>query len=117
MMRAVLLAWATAATNLPRRAVSRFHPIPPSTDNPCPLDEKLSNTGIATFAYARQFLLASRRIFPWRQAQTGRKLAAVFELVRASHMRDNRLRNENRRLRMECDILKKAAAYFAKGTL
>ena len=27
------------------------------------------------------------------------------------------LRNKNRRLRMECDILKKAAAYFAKGTL
>ena len=27
------------------------------------------------------------------------------------------LLNENRRLRMECDILKKAAAYFAKGTL
>ena len=61
-------------------------------------------------------LLSPKTLEHWAQAaREGRMVPAQ----RADEKEPEfvRLRNENRRLCMECDILKKAAAYFAKGML
>jgi len=50
-----------------------------------------------------------------RAARAGKTFPAQH--VDEKDLELERLRHEVRTLRMECEILKKAAAYFAKGTL
>ena len=50
-----------------------------------------------------------------RAARAGKTIPAQH--VEEKDLELERLRHEVRTLRMECEILKKAAAYFAKGTL
>ncbi len=52
-----------------------------------------------------------------RQSDTDGGAAQKATSVRPEQMELARLRAENARLRMECDIAKKAAAYFAQDTL
>ncbi len=52
-----------------------------------------------------------------KQSDTGGGAAERASSVTPDQMELARLRAENARLRMECDIAKKAAAYFAQDTL
>jgi len=52
-----------------------------------------------------------------RLSAKGELTGAGTKPVSAEQMELARLRAENARLRMECDILKKATAYFAKESL
>ena len=54
----------------------------------------------------------------WLRADSSGKLSGAGErIVTPEQMEIARLRAENARLKMESDILKKAAAYFAKDHL
>lgn len=74
--------------------------------------------GIGTAEVARRLSLSPKTLANWihayrNDAKKFRSSSAVSEEV--SEM--SRLRRENALLKMECDILKKAAALFAKGSL
>ena len=65
---------------------------------------------------ANRLLLSPKTLEHWVQAAREGKMVPA-QRADEKELELVRLRNENRQLRMECDILKKAAAYFAKGTL
>jgi transposase len=52
-----------------------------------------------------------------KAAKAGKLNPAGGKTVSVEQMELSRLRAENARLRMECEILKKATAYFAKDAL
>lgn len=67
------------------------------------LSEVARNLGIGMSTLAR-----------WRDQQKGKVTSAVAESTEDLSQKCKRLEAENRRLRLEQEILKKATAYFAK---
>lgn len=65
---------------------------------------------------ARELGIAEQTLSNWRKAAKTGKLAAS-KAVTAEQMEVSRLKAENARLKMELEIVKKAAAYFAKESL
>jgi transposase len=67
---------------------------------------------------ARELGLVEQTLRNWVKAVAGGKLnAAGAKPVTPEQMELSRLRAENARLKMHVEILKKAAAYFAKDAL
>jgi len=65
---------------------------------------------------ARDLGIAEQTLSNWRKAAKTGKLA-TSKPVTADQMEVSRLKAENARLKMELEIVKKAAAYFAKESL
>lgn len=78
---------------------------------------KLVRGGQTPAAVAKQLGISEQTLSNWRKAAAAGKLAASGQRVTPEDMEFSRLRAENRRLQMENEILKKAAAYFAKESL
>ena len=76
-------------------------------------------SGEAVRRVAREIGIPEQSIRNWVKAQANGKLGTVEngKPVTPEQMEISRLRAENARLRMETEILKKAAAYFAKESL
>ena len=76
-------------------------------------------SGEAVRQVAREIGIPEQSIRNWVKAQANGKLGTVEngKPVTPEQMEISRLRAENARLRMETEILKKAAAYFAKESL
>jgi transposase len=75
-----------------------------------------SGQGIA--AVARELGLVEQTLRNWVQAAKAGKLnPAGTKTITPEQMELSRMRAENARLRMELEIVKKAAAYFAKDVL
>ena len=73
--------------------------------------------GLGIAETARRLSISSKTIANWvKQAQLGQDFTKHSALSDAD-AENSRLRKENTRLRMECEILKKAAAYFARESL
>ena len=67
---------------------------------------------------AKELGLVEQTLRNWvRAASSGRLNPVGAKVVTPEQMELSRLRAENARLRMECEILKKATAYFAKDAL
>jgi transposase len=65
---------------------------------------------------ARELGITEQTLTNWRKAAKAGKLAAG-KAVTPEQMEVSRLKAENARLKMELEIVKKAAAYFAKESL
>jgi transposase len=61
--------------------------------------------------------ISSKTLNDWIKADDAGKLNGAGKQVSAEQMEIARLRAENAKLRMERDILGKATAYFAKGSV
>lgn len=82
------------------------------------LSVKRVKTGQSIGAVARELSLVEQTLRNWVKAADAGKLNGVgAKVVTAEQMELSRLRAENIRLQRQCDILKKAAAYFAKDAL
>ena len=69
-------------------------------------------------AVAKDLGLIEQTLRNWVKAATAGKLnGAGTKVVTPEQMELSRLRAENIRLKRECEILKKATAYFARETL
>jgi transposase len=76
----------------------------------------MSGQGIG--AVAKDLGLVEQTLRNWvKAAKAGKLNPAGGKTVTVEQMELSRLRAENARLRMECEILKKATAYFAKDAL
>ena len=76
----------------------------------------ISGQGVG--AVAKDLGLVEQTLRNWvKAAKTGKLNPAGGKTVTPEQMELSRLRAENARLRMECEILKKATAYFAKDAL
>ena len=76
----------------------------------------ISGQGVG--AVAKDLGLVEQTLRNWvKAAKAGKLPAAGGKTVTSEQMELSRLRAENARLRMECEILKKATAYFAKDAL
>ena len=74
--------------------------------------------GQGVVAVARELGLVEQTLRNWVKAAAKGKLgAAGTKAVTPEQMELSRLLAENARLKRECEILKKAAAYFAKDAL
>ena len=73
--------------------------------------------GFSTPEVARRLSIPKSTIANWVRLTKGGTLAKSKKTVTVEDMEVARLRRENIELRMERDILKKAAAYFAKESL
>jgi transposase len=78
---------------------------------------RLVEAGNRPSAVARQLGISEQTLMNWRKASAVGKLAATARSLTPEQMEVSRLRTEVARLRMENEILKKAAAYFAKAHL
>jgi transposase len=79
---------------------------------------KLVESGQRPAEVARQLGIKEQTLSNWRKAAKAGKLHQPSgKLVTPQQMELSRLRTENQRLKMEMEILKKAAAYFAKESL
>jgi transposase len=66
-------------------------------------------------AVAKDLGLVEQTLRNWvKAAKAGKLNAPGAKAITPEEMELSRLRAENARLRMECEILKKATAYFAK---
>ena len=75
-----------------------------------------SGRGIA--GVARELGLVEQTLRNWVSAAKAGKLnAAGTKAITPEQMERSRMRAENARLRMELEVIKKAAAYFAKDVL
>jgi transposase len=75
-----------------------------------------SGQGIA--AVAKDLGLVEQTLRNWvKSAKKGKLNPPGTKVVTPEQMELSRLRAENARLRLECEILKKATAYFAKDVL
>jgi transposase len=67
---------------------------------------------------ARELGLVEQTLRNWvKAAERGKLNPPGAKIITPEQMELSRLRVENARLRMECEILKKATAYFAKDAL
>jgi Transposase and inactivated derivatives len=74
--------------------------------------------GKSSAQVARELGIPEQTLDNWRKAYKGGKLVmGSGKPVTPEQMELARLRAENARLKMEMEILKKAAAYFAKESL
>ena len=79
---------------------------------------KRVNSGQALAAVAKDLGLVEQTLRNWvKAAKAGKLNAPGAKAVTPEQMELSRLRAENARLRLECEILKKATAYFAKDAL
>lgn len=79
---------------------------------------KRVNAGQALAAVAKDLGLVEQTLRNWvKAAKAGKLNAPGAKAVTPEQMELSRLRAENARLRLECEILKKATAYFAKDAL
>ena len=77
---------------------------------------RLAQGGESIAAAARTLGVVDQTLFSWVKAHRQGKLkGAEGKPVSAEQMEISRLRAELARVKMECDILGKATAYFAKG--
>ncbi len=76
-------------------------------------------SGDAVRCVAREIGVPEQSIRNWSKAQAAGKLGEVLagKPITPEQMEISRLRAENARLRMEMEIVKKAAAYFARESL
>ena len=74
--------------------------------------------GQSVAAVAKDLGLVEQTLRNWvKAAKQGKLSAPGAKTVTPEQMELSRLRAENARLRLECEILKKATAYFAKDAL
>ena len=67
---------------------------------------------------ARELGISEQMLRNWRKAgESGKLHAKAGKLGTPGQMELSRLRAQNKRLQMELEIAKKAAAYFAKNLL
>jgi transposase len=79
---------------------------------------RLVDSGQRPAAVARQLGISEQTLANWRKAAKAGTLGkSTGKPITAEQMELSRLRTENMRLKMEMEILKKAAAYFAKESL
>lgn len=79
---------------------------------------RLVDSGQRPAAVAKQLGISEQTLGNWRKAAKAGKLGkGTGRPITTEQMELSRLRAENIRLRMEMEILKKAAAYFAKESL
>ncbi len=79
---------------------------------------RLVNEGQSVVATAKALGIPGQTLDNWRRLNARGKLRGAGDRpVTAEQMELSRLRAENARLKMERDILKKAAAYFARESL
>jgi len=79
---------------------------------------KRVNGGQGIAAVAKDLGLVEQTLRNWvKAAKTGKLNPAGVKVVTPEQMELSRLRAEVARLRLECEILKKATAYFAKDVL
>lgn len=79
---------------------------------------KRVKSGQSVGAVARELGLVDQTLRNWvKAAERGQLNPPGAKVVTPEQMELSRLRVENARLRMECEILKKATAYFAKDAL
>ena len=74
--------------------------------------------GLGIAETARRLSVSAKTLANWvKQFRSGSSPTSRRVEVSAPEAELSRLRKENAQLRMECEILKKAAAYFAKESL
>ena len=79
---------------------------------------KLVDGGQRPAAVAKQLGITEQTLGNWRKAaKAGKLVKAAGKPITQEQMELSRLRAENTRLKMEMEILKKAAAYFARESL
>ncbi len=79
---------------------------------------RLVQAGQSIAAVSRNIAVSEQTLYNWvKAAREGQLVEAKGPPVTAEQMELSRLRAENARLKMERDILKKAAAYFAKESM
>ena len=79
---------------------------------------KRVKAGQSVGTVARELSLVEQTLRNWVKAAAAGKLnGAGTKVVTPEQMELSRLRAENIRLQRQCEILKKAAAYFAKDAL
>ena len=79
---------------------------------------KRVKAGQSIGAVARELSLVEQTLRNWvKAADAGKLNGAGAKVVTPEQMELSRLRAENIRLQRQCEILKKAAAYFAKDAL
>jgi transposase len=79
---------------------------------------KLVDGGQRPAAVAKQLGITEQTLGNWRKAaKAGKLIKAGGKPITQEQMELSRLRAENMRLKMEMEILKKAAAYFARESL
>jgi transposase len=79
---------------------------------------KLVESGQRPAEVARQLGISEQTLTNWRKAAAAGKLVKRSgKPITPEQTELSRLRAENQRLKMEMEILKKAAAYFAKESL
>lgn len=75
-------------------------------------------SGKSIGAVAKELGLIDQTLRNWvKAAEAGKLTGAGSKVVTQEQMELSRLRAENVRLKRECEILKKATAYFARDTL
>lgn len=79
---------------------------------------KLVEGGQRPAEVARQLGISEQTLTNWRKAaKVGKLVKRGGKPITPEQMELSRLRAENQRLKMEMEILKKAAAYFARESL
>jgi transposase len=78
---------------------------------------KLVEGGMKPAEVARHLGITEQTLGNWRKAKAAGKLTGNSKVVTPAQMELSRLRAEVIRLKAENEILKKAAAYFAKESL
>jgi transposase len=78
---------------------------------------KMVEAGQRPAEVARLLGVSEQTLNNWRKAAADGKLVVSGKVITPALMELSRLRAENQRLKMENEILKKAAAYFAKESL
>jgi transposase len=79
---------------------------------------KRVNSGQGIAAVAKDLGLVEQTLRNWvKAAKKGKLNPSGGKTLTPEQMELSRLRAENARLRLECEILKKATAYFAKDVL
>jgi len=74
--------------------------------------------GLSIGAVAKELGMVEQTLRNWvKAAAAGKLTGAGAKVVTPEQMELSRLRAENVRLKRECEILKKATAYFARNTL
>ena len=82
------------------------------------LSVKRVKSGQPVSAVAKDLGLVEQTLRNWVKAAAAGKLnGAGAKVVTPEQMELSRLRADNMRLKRECEILKKATAYFARETL